>query len=51
VGGTLDDLDVLVNPLSVLTPGVFRRIFEFGIGLPDSDEVEIPEPPREQLTE
>jgi hypothetical protein len=51
VGGTLDDLDVLVNPLSVLTPGVFRRIFEFGIGLPDSDEVEILEPPREQLTE
>jgi hypothetical protein len=35
LGGTLNDLDVLVNPLSVLTPGVFRRVFELGIGLPD----------------
>ncbi len=51
VGGTLDDMDILVNPLSVFTPGVFRRIFEFGIGLPDEDGFEIPEEPSEQLTE
>lgn len=35
VAGERGDIGVLVNPLSVLTPGVFRRIFEFGIGLPD----------------
>ena len=36
VGGPSDDLSVLVNPLSILTPGIFRRIFEIGIGeLPD----------------
>lgn len=51
VGGTPNDLDVLVNPLSVLTPGVFRRIFELGIGLPDEEAQQIVEPPREQLTE
>jgi hypothetical protein len=28
--GELDEPQVLVNPLSVLTPGIFRRIFEFG---------------------
>ena len=32
VGGTTDDLSLLVNPLSVLTPGILRRIFEIGIG-------------------
>jgi hypothetical protein len=50
VSGRSDDYDVLVNPLSVLTPGVFRRIFEFGIGLPD-DDTKVPEPPTEELTE
>ncbi len=35
VAGQGGEVGVLVNPLSVLTPGVFRRIFEFGIGLPD----------------
>ncbi len=32
VGGTTDDLSLLVNPLSVLTPGILRRIFEIGVG-------------------
>lgn len=43
--------NVLVNPLSVLTPGVFRRIFELGIGLPDDIDDRIPELPDEDLTE
>jgi hypothetical protein len=30
VRGDLDEPQVAVNPLSVLTPGIFRRIFEFG---------------------
>lgn len=30
VRGDMDEPQVLVNPLSVLTPGIFRRIFEFG---------------------
>lgn len=37
VAGERGDVGVLVNPLSVLTPGVFRRIFEIGIGLPSRD--------------
>lgn len=37
VAGERGDVGVLVNPLSVLTPGVFRRVFEIGIGLPDRD--------------
>ena len=37
VAGEGGDVGVLVNPLSVLTPGVFRRIFEIGIGLPGRD--------------
>ncbi|MEC7163966.1 MAG: AsmA-like C-terminal domain-containing protein, partial [Pseudomonadota bacterium] len=32
VDGTTDDLSLLVNPLSVLTPGILRRVFEIGIG-------------------
>ncbi len=36
ISGTSDDLSLLVNPLSILTPGILRRIFEIGIGeLPD----------------
>jgi hypothetical protein len=30
VAGSVDDLDVMVNPLSALTPGIFRRIFQAG---------------------
>ena len=37
IAGENGDVGVLVNPLSVLTPGVFRRIFEIGIGLPSRD--------------
>ena len=31
--GRSGDPTVVVNPLSILTPGIFRRIFEVGIGL------------------
>jgi hypothetical protein len=31
--GHREDTTVIVNPLSILTPGIFRRIFEVGIGL------------------
>ncbi len=49
VSGENGKANVLVNPLSVLTPGVFRRIFELGIGLgergeelnPDLDEPDL----------
>jgi hypothetical protein len=30
VAGKSDNLDVMVNPLSALTPGIFRRIFQAG---------------------
>ncbi len=30
IKGKLDDPAVLVNPMSVMTPGIFRQIFEFG---------------------
>jgi hypothetical protein len=33
---------VFVNPLSVLTPGIFRRIFEVGIGLSSDGPLELP---------
>ena len=33
VTGQHGEPSVLVNPLSILTPGIFRRIFEVGIGL------------------
>jgi hypothetical protein len=29
IQGTLDNPDVLVNPISVVAPGIFRQIFEF----------------------
>jgi hypothetical protein len=32
VGGTSDDLSLLVNPVSILTPGILRRVFEIGVG-------------------
>ncbi len=49
ISGENGKANVLVNPLSVLTPGVFRRIFELGIGLgergeelnPDLDEPDL----------
>ena len=35
VKGKLDDPQVLVNPMSVMTPGIFRQIFEFTGSVPD----------------
>ena len=40
VRGDLDQPQLLVNPLSMLTPGIFRRIFEFG--LPNSAKAPTP---------
>jgi hypothetical protein len=35
IKGKLDDPSVLVNPMSVMTPGIFRQIFEFTGTVPD----------------
>ena len=35
IKGKLDDPAVLVNPMSVMTPGIFRQIFEFTGTVPD----------------
>lgn len=37
VSGEAGEANVLVNPLSVLTPGFLRRVFEIGIGLGDEE--------------
>ena len=42
IAGDGGDVGVLVNPLSILTPGVFRRIFEIGIGLPGRNSDPVP---------
>jgi hypothetical protein len=36
IKGSLDDPSVLVNPMSVMTPGIFRQIFEFTGTVPDT---------------
>ncbi len=36
IKGSLDDPSVLVNPMSVMTPGIFRQIFEFTGTVPDA---------------
>jgi hypothetical protein len=36
IKGSLDDPAVLVNPISVMTPGIFRQIFEFTGSVPDA---------------
>ncbi len=36
IKGSLDDPSVLVNPMSVMTPGIFRQIFEFTGSVPDA---------------
>ena len=51
ISGNDGKASALVNPLSVLTPGVFRRIFELGIGLPDNIDDLIPDLPQEELTQ
>jgi hypothetical protein len=35
IKGKLDEPSVLVNPMSVMTPGIFRQIFEFTGSVPD----------------
>jgi len=35
IKGKLDEPQVLVNPMSVMTPGIFRQIFEFTGSVPD----------------
>ena len=51
VSGEAGKANVLVNPLSVLTPGFLRRIFEIGIGLDDGDTQPLPELEEPDLTE
>ncbi|MCJ7527722.1 MAG: AsmA-like C-terminal region-containing protein, partial [Methyloceanibacter sp.] len=41
IKGKLDEPTVLVNPISALTPGIFRQIFEFTGSAPDQS----PPPP------
>ena len=36
IKGKLDDPEVLVNPISAITPGIFRQIFDFTGSVPDS---------------
>ena len=35
IKGRLDEPQVLVNPMSVMTPGIFRQIFEFTGSVPE----------------
>ena len=51
VSGEAGKANVLVNPLSVLTPGFLRRVFEIGIGLGDVDNDPLPELDEPDLTE
>ena len=51
VSGEAGQANVLVNPLSVLTPGFLRRVFELGIGLGDDDNKELPELEEPELTQ
>jgi hypothetical protein len=39
IKGNLQDPQVLVNPISVMTPGIFRQIFEFSGSVPDTASV------------
>jgi hypothetical protein len=36
IKGSLTDPSVFVNPMSVMTPGIFRQIFEFTGTVPDA---------------
>ena len=51
VSGEAGKANVLVNPLSVLTPGFLRRIFEIGIGLDNDDTQPLPALEEPDLTE
>ena len=52
VNGPIDDPNVLVNPLSVLTPGIIRRLLtgfgsEDGLSVVDGETTEPPPQPEE----
>ena len=44
IRGDIDEPGLTVNPLSVLTPGIFRRIFEFGSLPPVAPELPAAQP-------
>lgn len=44
IKGKLDEPTVLVNPMSVMTPGIFRQIFEFTGSVPDAPAPPPPAP-------
>ena len=51
IKGNLDDPSVLVNPISAITPGIFRQIFDFTGSVPDSTAASssgafVPPPPQ-----
>jgi hypothetical protein len=46
VAGQTDNLDINVNPLSALTPGIFRRIFQAGKYPEDGRKPAPPRPPQ-----
>jgi len=53
IKGKLDDPTVLVNPMSVMTPGIFRQIFDFSGAMPEgaaasagSSDYDVPQPYR-----
>ncbi|MES1991992.1 MAG: AsmA-like C-terminal region-containing protein [Pseudomonadota bacterium] len=45
VKGAADNPSVIVNPLSVIAPGMLRRLFEFGSSLPDDKAAPAGSPP------
>ena len=46
IKGKLDDPTVLVNPMSVMAPGIFRQIFDFNGGMPPGTSSTTTERPR-----
>ena len=48
IKGKLDDPNVLVNPISVMTPGIFRQIFDFS-GVPDPSATAAAPPKHERI--
>jgi hypothetical protein len=40
VRGTLDEPEISVNPLSLLAPGILRKVFSGRTQLPDEDFIE-----------
>ena len=48
IGGKVSVPSVAINPASLLTPGIVRRLFEFDIGLPDKNAIPEALDPREE---